>query len=141
MDKLENIKKENNFSVPKNYFEYLPSEITDRIHSKPRQGKIFILKPVVAFSSAAILIAAIVLYLFLHKTDNRPLEMILSENEIQDIIDNPESYNIDELAVTETILNSTISADSLSASLNIPEDEIKSYLEETTNANNIINNL
>ena len=55
--------------------------------------------------------------------------------------DNPELYNIDEAAITEQFLSSTILNESLNEETTISDEEIKSYLEENTDVNNIINEL
>jgi hypothetical protein len=141
MDNLDNIKKQNHFSVPKDYFEYLPAEITERIQKEPKQKILFIFKPAFAFSSLAVIIAGVVLFLFLHKTDSDQQDLVLSENDVQHIIDNPDLYNIDEEDVTDAIVSSNIPADSLNTDAFATDDEIKNFLEENSNTNNIINNL
>ena len=141
MDKLENINKENTFKTPKDYFDYLPSEIMDRIQKEPKQKEIFIFKPAFAISSLAVISGIILLVVFLLKKGVPSEEMIFSENEVQYIIENPELYNIDDAAITEKYLSCIISDESLNIEAAISDDEIKSFLEENADVNNIINEL
>ena len=132
----------NNFSVPKDYFEYLPEEIMNSIQAESkRKEKIFLLKPAFIIPSLAILSGIILLIVFFLKKDVSPAEIILTDNEVQQIIDNPELYNIDEADIAEKYLSINLSDDSLNVEATVSDDEIKSYLEDNTDVNNIINEL
>ena len=142
MDIEKDIKKENNFSVPKDYFDYLPGEIMNKIHSESKsKEKIFLLKPSFIIPSLAVLSGIFFLIIFFLKKDVSPAEIILSDNEVQQIIDNPELYNIDDADIAEKYLSINLSDDSLNVEATVSDDEIKSYLEDNTDVNNIINEL
>ncbi len=136
MNQFENIKKENNFSVPKDYFEYLPVEIMERVQMGSKREKVSIFKLSFAIPSLAVLCGIIILLIFFLKN-----EIILSENEIELIINNPELYNMDEYKITEEYLSMNISDESLTNNETISEEEIKSYLEDNTDVTTIINEL
>ncbi|MBI3503162.1 MAG: hypothetical protein HY063_15350 [Bacteroidetes bacterium] len=141
MSKLENIKKENHFKIPENYFDYLPEEIMDRIHSREKsKERFFLLKPSIIISSLAVLSGIILLTIFLLKKNISQNEIILSDNDVQQIIDTPELYNISESVITEQFLSS-VSEEALKEETNISNEEINSYLEENTDVNTIINEL
>ena len=133
--------RQNNFSVPKDYFEYLPSAIMEKIQSQPKRKQVFILQPVFSIFSSAVISGIILLVVFLFNKNISSEEVMLSDNEIQHILDNPELYNIDESAITDEFISSNSSAESLTIESNPSDEEIKSYLEETTNVNTIINAL
>ena len=140
MDIEKDIKKQNSFSVPKNYFEYLPGEIMDKIHAESKSHeKIFLLKPSFIIPSLAVLSGIIFLIVFFLKKDVSPAEIILSDNEVQQIIENPELYNIDDADITEEYLSLNVSDELPNTETIISDDEIKSYLEHNTDVNNIIN--
>lgn len=139
---LSSINKQNPFSVPSNYFDELPSLVTDYIRSKEKQ--IFILNPAFAFSSLAVLSLMLLLAFFLFKKEvPSSAENELSEMDIEQILSNPELYNINETVITEQLLASSIALEPVSegAVETISDEEIKSYLEENTNDNTIINEL
>lgn len=138
---FSSINKENNFSVPHNYFDYLPEEIMDKIQLQSKRKKYFsLLKPSIAIPSLAGLSAVIIFLVFFNK-DIPTKETALSETEIQLIIENPELYNIDESAITEEYLSSNISVESVNNGTSVSDEEIQSYLEEYTDVTNIINEL
>ena len=142
MDIDKDIKKKNNFTVPKDYFDSLPNEKVNRIQAESKsKEKSFLLKPSFIIPSLAVLSGIILLIVFFLKKDITPDEIILSDTEVQQIIDNPELYNIDNTAITEKYLSSNISDDSFNTDATVSEDDIKSYLEDNTDVNNIINNL
>ncbi|MBI4931726.1 MAG: hypothetical protein HY841_13230 [Bacteroidetes bacterium] len=136
----KDIKKENNFKVPENYFDYLPQEIMERIHSTEVK-QVFSLNPALSFASLAILSAmAFLLIYFSQNPPSSQNEYVLTQNDIQYIIDNSSLYNIDDNSITEEYL-STNSATALTIDENVSEDEIKTFLEENINTNTIINDL
>ena len=142
MSRIDDIPKENPFNVPKDYFDYLPAEITERVHSKREEKKGFSFNLSIAVPSAAVVFGIVILIMFLFKDTVDPMEeIVLSENEVQDIIDNPESYNIDETAVTEQYLSMNLEDESIADTEDISEDEINSYLEQNADEENIINEL
>jgi hypothetical protein len=132
---------ENNFSVPSDYFDSLPEKIADRIHSGSKQKQpIFLLRPAFAVSSLGIFSIAIVFFVFFfNKHDVASDDMLLSDNEVQHIVDNPELYDIDDEVVTEQYIASDLSGESITEESDLPEDEVKSYLEENIETQNIIN--
>jgi hypothetical protein len=137
---LSSIDKQNKFSVPADYFDGLPEKITNRIQSGSRQKLFFFLQPAIAIPSLAILISIIALsVLLLNKNNAFPAEILLSDNDVQHIVDNPELYNIDDAVITEQYIFSNISDESINEESALPDDEVRSYLEENTNAQNIIN--
>lgn len=139
MDEFENIKNKNNFSVPKDYFDYLPVEIMDKIHMESKQKTYFyFFKPSITIPSLAVLSAVIIFLVFFFNKDIPSNELVLSETEVRQIINNHELYNIDETSITEQYLSLNISNDN---EMNISDEEIKSYLEENTDVTNIINEL
>lgn len=99
------------------------------------------LKPSVAFPSLAVLTGIIILLFFFFYKDSSPDELVLSENDVQQIIDNPELYNIDETAITEEYLALNITDETENAETTVSIEEIKSYLEENADVTNIINEL
>ena len=136
----KDIKKENHFSAPKNYFDYLPEEIMNRIQIESKE-KFFLLKPSFIISSLAVLSGIIIFIVFFLKKDVATDEIILSDNEVEQIIDNPELYNIDDAAITEEYLSSNISDELLNTDAMVSDEDIKSYLEDNTDVNNNINEL
>ena len=140
MDIEKDIKKQNNFSVPKDYFDHLPNEIMSRIQIESKE-KFFLLKPSFIIPSLAILSGIIILIVFFLKKDVTTDEIMLSDNEVEQIIDNPELYNIDDAAITEEYLSSNISDELLNTDAMVSDEDIKSYLEDNTDVNNIINEL
>jgi len=129
--------KQNSFSAPSDYFDTLPVEIMDKIHSSAKQKKAFsILNPSFAVTSLALLSGMIALLIFL-KTNASSSEIMLSENDIEHVVQNPESYNIDEDAIIEKYLSSTIELTEDNPV--ISDDDIKNFLEESSDINNIIN--
>ena len=135
---LSSISKRNNFSTPPDYFDTLPSEIMDRITSKPKQ--FIFLKPYFAIPSLTVLSAIIIVLVFYLKKDVVPsYDTELSDNDIEHIITNPELYNISESSITEQYLASVTEEYNTNNLETISEEDIKSYLEENTNENNIIN--
>jgi len=139
---FSSINKENNFSVPQNYFDYLPEEIMDKIRLKSKEEKQFsFFKPSILIPSLAVLSGVILLLVFFFNNDIPSDEEMLSEIEVQQVIDNPGLYNIDETAITEEYLSLNIPTESMSSETNVSDEEIKSYLEEYTDVSNIINEL
>lgn len=129
------IAQEPGFSTPPSYFDELPIVISDRIHSREKKP-FFVLKPSFAIGSLAVLSGLIVLFLFL-KNDSLPLETELSENDIAHVVANPELYDIDEDVITEAYLSASFepAADEFA----VPEDQIRNFLDESSDATNIIN--
>jgi len=142
---LSGINKENFFSTPKDYFDYLPQEISEKIHSSSRKKPSFVLKPSVALASFTTLCAAVFFLLYYSQTSIiSPQELSLSDNDIQLIIENPEKYNINETIITDQYLSLNIQDDENANQLteiNVSDDEIKNYIEDNTDINTIINNL
>ena len=68
-------------------------------------------------------------------------EIVLSEIEMRQVIDNPELYNINETAITDQYLSLNISDESMNSETNVSDEEIKTYLEENSDVTNIINEL
>lgn len=142
MDLEKDIEKKNSFKVPENYFEYLPSEITDRIHTGTKtEKKIFFLNPSYLIPSLAVVLAAVLFIVFFSHRTTSSNDTLLSEKEVQQVLDNAELYNIDENVITDSYLSSNISDDSLNTATSFSDEEIKSYLEEDANTNNVINEL
>lgn len=139
---LSSINKQNPFSVPPNYFDELPSIVSDHIRSKEKQ--IFLLKPAFALSSLAVFSLMLLLAFFLFKKEvPASPENELSEVDIEYIISNPELYNINETVITEQLLASSTTLEPVSQTAveTISNEEIESFLEENTNDNTIINEL
>jgi len=138
---LSSIPKKNNFSVPQDYFDFLPEEIMGKIHSTSQQKeKFFLFKPIIAIPSFSVLSGIIILIFFIYHKEVVPCdEMILSENEMQQVIDNPELYNIDESSIAEQYFASNISFEPVTEESTVSDEEIKSYLEENNDLTNIIN--
>jgi hypothetical protein len=137
---FSSIPKSNNFSVPTDYFDFLPEEIMNRVHLRSQPKKVFfLLKPIIAIPSLAVLSGVIALFFFFHKEVVLADEVTLSENEIQQVIDNPELYNIDKASITEAYLASNISYEPVNEESTVSEEEIKSYLEDNNEVTNIIN--
>lgn len=137
---LSSIRKQNNFSVPQNYFDYLPDEITGKIRIKSDQKEIFfLLNPIITIPSLAVLSCIIALFIFSHpKKVVSADEMILSENEIQQVVSDPELYNIDDESIYEQYLASNISDESTIEATTISDEEIKVYLEENNDVANLL---
>lgn len=137
---LSFISKQNNFSVPQNYFDYLPDEIVEKIRLRSNQKeKFFLFKPIISIPSFAVLSCMVVLlFFFYHKNIVPSDEMILSENEVQQVIDNPELYDIDETSVAEQYLASNISYETANEEATISDEEIKTYLEENNDVTNLL---
>ena len=129
---------QNPFSVPADYFDALPEKIMNNIHSTSKKNRpFFLFKPAIALSSCAVLFSIISLLIFLNKGIPSG-EILLSDNDIQKIIDNPELYNLNDEAVTDQYISSDISDEAITES-DLPEEEVKSDLEENINLQNIIN--
>ena len=142
MDINQDIKKQNNFIVPKNYFDYLPEEVMDKIQaqSRKKEEKI-LLKPSFLLASLTLLSGFILLVIFFLKKEVGSNEIMLSDSEVQQIIDNPELYNIDDTDITEKYLFCNLSDESFNSETTVSDEDIKSYLEENTDVNNSINEL
>lgn len=139
---FSSINKENNFSVPQNYFDYLPEEIMDKIRLESKEKKRFsFCKPSIAIPSLAVLSGVIILLVFFFNKDIASNEAMLSETEVQHVIDNPGLYNIDESAITEHYMASYIANEYSTVETTISDEEIKSYLEENADVTTIINQL
>lgn len=139
---LSSLNQQNPFSVPESYFDYLPQDVMDRIIAKEKEKKIFfVFKPSVAIPSFTVLSGIIImLFFFFNQKTPHADENIISENEIRQIIENHDLYNIDESIITEQYISSNI-ADEYVNKTGLSEEEIKNYLEENTDINNIINQL
>lgn len=136
---LASINKEEGFATPASYFDELPSEIMDRIHQGANDQKpAFNLKPVLAFSSLLILSGIVTLFL-LFKNEHLPAEPVLSEFEIEHVLENPDLYNISRDAVTEKYLSMNIPEGDIAEDIALPEEDIRSYLEEDPELTDIIN--
>lgn len=135
---LSSAGKSNPFTVPKDYFEYLPAEINERIHSRKSGMHSSLLKPAVAISSLAlcVIVAAVVVY-FLKGNVVVEEEFLLSENEIEFIISNPGLFNLDEKNITEQYISMNIEEDEYDEQTALPEEEVTRYLEENLNTYNI----
>lgn len=127
---------QNNFSTPKDYFDQLPAAIMNRIHS-PKKNPVLGLKPVHALAALAIS-ACIIAYTFIFKRSAVPSDIILSENEVEHVIANPELYNLDAATVTE-YLSLNLTDKTLSGEYIISDEEIKTYLAENEEITHIIN--
>ncbi len=139
MDINKDIKKENSFKVPENYFEYLPQEITERIKSGSQSGTVFTLRPSIAFSSLALLSLLAFFLIYISQKSPVTTDYSFSDNDIQQIIDNPQLYNIDDNSIDDEYLSSSSEASIINE--NISDDEIKTFLEDNNNASAIINEL
>ncbi len=138
MNKSDNLNKENNFSVPKDYFDHLPTQVTERIHSeKNKKETIFILKPSFLIPSLAVVVAVILLIFLFPKNNSQ--EIILSDNEVQQIIDNADLYNIDENSIADKYISENIPDETSGMANAISDDDAKKFLEENPDVNNIIN--
>ena len=95
---LSKIKKENNFSIPQNYFEVLPEVIANKNLNNKYLYFIFdklsarILLP----TSALVTILMFIFYLNINTTETE-----LSNEQISNLIINDESFNIDDYLVYE----------------------------------------
>lgn len=134
--------KSNPFVAPKDYFEFLPAQITEKIRGGSSEERPFALKPAWSFASLSIITAAAfaLLYFSQPKAPVQQESYVLSENDIDYVIDNRGFYNIEEEDITDQYLSSSREETSL-ITADISEDDISSYLEETTNATTIINGL
>jgi hypothetical protein len=141
MDVNKDIKKENSFRVPDNYFDYLPQEITGKIKSQTQSIPVFTLRPAVSYLSLALLSFFVFLLINFYKHPSAEANATsLTENDIQQIIDNPSLYNIDENSAADEYLSSAPDA-STDMEEDFSDEEIKSFLEENNNATSIINEL
>jgi hypothetical protein len=131
----------NPFSTPANYFDDLPVNIMDRVQAGSKERKAFFsIKPALAIPSLAILAGAVVFLVFLFNKNNVSAnEILLSENEVQHIVSDPESYYIDDASITEEYINDDSSDELLNEESALPEDQVKNYLEENTTTQTIIN--
>ena len=138
---LSSIKNENNFSVPSDYFDVLPEKIMDRIQSKSDlKQQLLFLKPSFAIPSLAICSGLIILLTILfNKSESVSEETLLSENEVQHVVDYPELYNINDAVITEQYISSNIPDETMNYESAVSEDEIKIYFEENPDATNILN--
>lgn len=125
----------NNFRTPPSYFDELPGRIGNRIHSSKKETAFF-LRPSFALGSLAILCGVAAFFIFINK-DIPALEVALSETEIEHVIENPELYDLDEDIITERYLSSNFEPDT--DDLGAEEEEIRNFLEESSDATNIIN--
>ena len=148
MENNKNIKENNSlpplgqgqhFSVPTDYFDHLPEQIMNRIQGTEQKKQFFLLRPSFAIPSFAVLAGVIILLVFINKNNISANDMLLSDNDTQHIIDNPELYNIDDAVITDQYLASNISDESINDEAAASADEIKSYMEENPELNNIIN--
>ena len=146
MDNKENIhegnslgKRQNNLSVPSDYFDHLPEQIMNRIQASEQKKQFFLLRPAFTIPSFTVLAGVILFLVLINKNNISSNDMLLSDNDTQHIIDNPELYNIDDAVITEQYLASNISDESIDEEAAASADEIKSYMEENPDLNNIIN--
>jgi hypothetical protein len=58
---------------------------------------------------------------------------------VQQVVDDPELYNIDETAIAEQYLASNIPYETVNEETTVSDEEIKSYLEENSDVTTIIN--
>jgi len=143
---LSSIKKENPFSVPENYFEFLPQEITEGCH-KPinasNRKSYFFFQPEIAYSFAAITVLIFTILFFINKGDVASGSSELSSEEITYILQNPEHYNIEESVISEGLLAGfeSSSDETTISEFEISDEEAQSYLEDNSELNNIINEL
>lgn len=127
----------NGFSTPSSYFDDLPTEIMGRIHSSEKKP-VFFLKPAYSIATLSALTGIVFLFFFLNQ-EPATYDVELSENDIAHLVEYPELYNIDEELITETYLSSNIEGEDTDAGTDISEDDIRNYLEETSDVNTIIN--
>lgn len=129
---------QDHFSVPAGYFDALPQNISGRIQSG--RGTFFLFRPSFAVPSLAFAVLLVVFIgYFLGKHEGQSEDMLLSENDIRNIVDNPELYNVNESAITDLYISSDIPEEEFSEESDLPDDEVRSYLEENSNAQDIIN--
>ncbi|HEY4798338.1 MAG TPA: hypothetical protein VII99_04590 [Bacteroidia bacterium] len=137
---LSSVRKENCFSVPDRYFDYLPQEISKKIRTEKSSSLVFRLRPASSFAYFVTLCGIVVVAL-IHSYRQGSISannLALSESDIQRIIDHPDNYNINETEITERYLSLNIQDESMAAG--IPDEEIKNYLEESSDENTISNN-
>lgn len=145
-DFLSSLNKENPFSVPKNYFEFLPQEIAEVCH-KPKintaQKIFFLFQPKITYLFAAITVLLVVILLFINEGDISSSASELSTEEITYILQNPEQYNIEESLITDGLLAcfESSSDEIIITEFEISDEEAQSYLEKNSELNNIINEL
>ena len=132
MNKLENIKKQNNFKVPKDYFEDLPFEIQKKIDVNTNFSfKSLRLKPLFTF---AITFASIVLIWFtvLSNIDfgikNIPSTSVVAENNIIDFEDEYYMDNLNEKILIDVYVELADSVLNNKTNDILNDDEIIEYL-------------
>ena len=127
---------QNGFSTPNNYFDELPADIMERIQSKKKP--VFILNPSLTIASMAVLSGIILLLVFI-KEESLPAEIQLSDNDIEHVVQNPESYDLDAASIADQYLALNISDEPLNSESAVSDDEIKNYLEENSQTTDIKN--
>lgn len=137
MDIHKDLKKQNSFKVPENYFDELPASIMDAVHSSSTSQPTFALRPSVSFAALAVL-SGFVFFLIYFSQPQKPVseDYTLTEGDIQHVIDNSSLYNIDEASIDDEYFSS-IDGSSF-GEMGPSEEEIQSYLEENINTNNLI---
>ena len=94
----------------------------------------------IAIPSLAICSGLIILLTILfNKSESVSEETLLSENEVQHVVDYPELYNINDAVITEQYISSNIPDETMNYESAVSEDEIKIYFEENPDATNILN--
>ncbi len=133
---LSNIKKENPFSVPDNYFDEFPSKIQNEISEKEKlpylKRFLQVLKPNLSLAASITifaLIAVIAVKSFV-KDSNTYNNNIADDSEIADI----EMFDIDDNTIIDIIVEET----ETNNDDEIFDDEILDYLAYNTDYNTII---
>lgn len=132
---------QNSFKVPNNYFDHLPADIMNTIHSSAKQQAGFTLRPSLSFIALGILTCLVfMLIYFSQKETPLPVQFALTDTELQHVVDNPPLYNIDDNSITEEYL--LICCEEPAAlDEDASEEEIQTYLEENIHTNNILTEL
>lgn len=102
--KLEDLKKENPFQVPENYFDSLGMRVADHVHAKTSKHEIYVpvfarLKPILVLSSGFAGLALIIYIrgaVFFNKADNNTL------------VNNQELASITEYSIVSDLDNATL---------------------------------
>jgi hypothetical protein len=139
---LASMSRKNNFSVPADYFERLPEKTMARIHAMEKEPKKYpsFLKPVVAISSLAVFCCLVYFILFFNKGQNDSGQLLLlSDNDILQVMDYPQLYDIDDACITEHYLSSSKQDELLNTELEVSEAEVRIYLEDNQDIKKIIN--
>lgn len=127
--KLEDINKENPFSVPENYFENFYDRLKDKIDEQPKEVKTLtfnlsrFIKPIVSIA------AIILLVLMLTNIDQKQPEYYLAESDsyIENIL-----YDMDDLSFAEAYYSEEGELNS---------DDLEDYVLDNITDYEIINNL